>query len=184
VLRKLHKYTYACKTHKYIYAFTKIPKTFFENNKEVYTLEISLSIGSTANYAGDGPTTTAQNVDLNGFTVTKIALRYYIVTKNHHILGIKFPNNSIKIGDEVISLNDMYCEHIRNVRKYIEMTHIHSIKLGSITTQQIYTESMHVQGGTENTGQQTLNTTNTTQTTTVPKRRRDEGKRFNINTLY
>jgi len=167
-----------------MYACSRIPRKFIVCNKRVYTLDISLSIGSTANYAGDGPTTTTQAVDLNGFTVTKIALRYYIVTKNHHILGIKFPNNSIKIGDEVISLNDMYCEHIRNVRKYIERTKIHTIKLRSITTQQIYTETMHVQRGTEDSRQQTTNTTNTSGTTgytTTPKRRREEGKISHIN---
>jgi len=114
-----------------------------ENN--IHFMDISLTIGSGANFAGDGHPNNTNTKIQNGFRVCKIALRYYVSEKNHCILGLKFPNNSIKIGDEVISLNDKYCEHIRNVRKYIETIDIRTITLRSTTTQYIYTERMRDQ---------------------------------------
>jgi len=57
-------------------------------------------------------------------------------------LNIRFPNNNIRLRDEVISLNDIYCEHIRNVTKFIETTHIYKICLKHSLTQIVYTEEL------------------------------------------
>jgi len=55
-------------------------------------------------------------------------------------LNAIFLNNSIRIGDEVMKLNEIYCEHIGNVAKYIETTQLRSISLRNTLTQNCYTE--------------------------------------------
>jgi len=92
-------------------------------------IEISLSIGSNANYAGDGPTARTNSLELNGFVISKFMHRYYIVQVNATVLRIKFPNNVINIGDEVIKVNDMYCEHVRNIKKLTETEQVRTIIL-------------------------------------------------------
>jgi len=90
--------------------------------------EISLLIGSTANFAGDGPRR-VDSLELNGFKIWKNSLRFYITELNENLLRAKFSNNSIQVGDEVLKLNGFYCEHLRNVTKYVETTIIHSMQL-------------------------------------------------------
>jgi len=95
----------------------------------VHYIEISLSIGSKANYTGDGPTARTNSLELNGFVISKFMHRYYIVQVNANVLRNKFPNNAINIGDEVIKINDMYCEHVRNIKKLIETEQVRTIML-------------------------------------------------------
>jgi len=105
-----------------------------------YHVDISLLVGSTANYAGDGPTVRSDSMLLNGLKIQKISMRYFVADINVYVLRAIFPNNNVKLGDEVISLNDIYCEHIRNVTKFIETTQISKICLKSALTQILYTE--------------------------------------------
>jgi len=91
--------------------------------------DISLLIGSTANYAGDGPVTRTNSLEVNGFIITRINLRFYVTEINRNVLDTIFPVSSICIGDEVMKLNDIYCEHIRNVTKYLETSQIRCITL-------------------------------------------------------
>ena len=79
--------------------------------------DISLLIGSSSNYAGDGPINRTNSLQLNGFKIVKIMPRFHISEINAELLSIKFPNNIINIGDEVVKLNNMYCEHIGNITK-------------------------------------------------------------------
>ena len=55
--------------------------------------------------------------------------RFFVVEVNEVTLQKKGASNNVEVGDEVIQVNNLYCEHIRNVTKYIETTHISSIKL-------------------------------------------------------
>jgi len=78
--------------------------------------EITLLIGSVANYAGDGPRTRISSLELNGIEISKFAQRFYVNQINVTVLRNKFPNDAINIGDEVVKINDSYCEHIRNIK--------------------------------------------------------------------
>jgi len=100
--------------------------------------DISLLIGSSSNYAGDGPKVRINSLELNGFKVEKSIFRYFVKEKNNYVLTSKFPGNSINIGDEIIQLNNLYCEHIGNVFKYIETTDIQHIQIKCKTTEQQY----------------------------------------------
>ena len=101
-------------------------------------LNISLLIGCSSNYAGDGPVTRTDSLQLNGFKIARIMLRYHISEINTELLSYIFSNNNINIGDEVIQLNNLYCEHIGNVTKYIESTIIHNIQIRSSINGCIY----------------------------------------------
>jgi len=107
---------------------------------EVFYIDISLLIGSTSNYAGDGPTERVNSLDFNGFKVSKNGFRYYITHINETVLQTRFPHNNIHVGDEAIQLNGMYCQHIQNVAKYIETTDVNCISLKSTSTQIFFTE--------------------------------------------
>jgi len=71
--------------------------------------------------------------DVNGIKILKTtsnsARRFFIGEVNETTLEKRIPNNSIDVGDEVIQINNSYCEHIGNVSKYIETTHIKTIQL-------------------------------------------------------
>ena len=105
--------------------------------------DISLLIGSGANYAGDGPTKRINSLHLNGFKIKKTDSRFYIEEINDAVLFTKYNTNAIHVGDEVIKLNDVYCEHIGNVRKYIETTKITMIYLRNKDSGICYAETMH-----------------------------------------
>jgi len=104
---------------------------------------VSLLKGSSANYAGDGPTRRYGCLNLNGIYVVKISSRYYVEEIYHNVIMDRFPSNSIKIGDEVIKVNQFYCEHLGNVSKYIEKTHIRYLELKSKLTGENYYEESH-----------------------------------------
>ena len=113
---------------------------FIHNHKSFK--DISLLIGSCANYAGDGPTKRINSLQLNGFKILKTGSRFYIDEINDAVLLTKYNTNAIHVGDEVIKLNDVYCEHIGNVRKYIETTQITKIYLRNKVSGICYTQSM------------------------------------------
>jgi len=69
--------------------------------------DISLLKGSAANYGGDGPTRRYGSLILNGLHIVKIACRYYV-----DVFRNRFPHSAIKVGDEVIKINQFYCEHL------------------------------------------------------------------------
>lgn len=69
------------------------------------------------------------SLNVNGIKILKVASRFYVSEINEAILTKKIPTENIAVGDEVIQINNLYCEHIRNVCKYIETTHISSIQL-------------------------------------------------------
>ena len=101
-------------------------------------LDISLLIGCSSNNAGDGPVTRRDSLQLNGFKIARIMLRYHISEINVELLSYIFSYNNINIGDEVVQLNILYCEHIGNGTKYIESTIIHNIQIRSSITGCIY----------------------------------------------
>jgi len=103
-------------------------------------IEISLLIGSTANYAGDGPTRKDNCLSLNGIYIIKRSTRYHIEDINQDVLRRKFANCSININDEVIKVNQFYCEHLGNVAKYIERTPVRYLQLRNVITGQTYSE--------------------------------------------
>ena len=92
--------------------------------------------------AGDGPKKRINSLLLNGFKIQCTKSRYYISEVNDNVLREHFPENHIHIGDEVIKLNNEYCEHLRNVTKYIETTRVESLNLRNVGTGEDYTESM------------------------------------------
>ena len=103
---------------------------------------ISLLIGSKANYAGDGPKRIENSFYGNGFKICCMESRYYISEVDENILAWNYPCNDIQIGDEVIKLNDTPCENLQNVQKYIKNNEIQCLNLRSIRTNQYYTERM------------------------------------------
>ena len=107
-------------------------------NIQLRLLDISLLIGCSSNYAGDGPVTRTDSLQLNGFKIARIMLKYHISEINAELLRYIFSNNNINIGDEVVQLNNLYCEHIGNVTKYIESTIIHNIQIRSSINGCIY----------------------------------------------
>jgi len=96
---------------------------------EIVYREISRQIGSTANYAGDGPPKRFNSLNINGLKICKVGSRFHVADVNQHVLRSKFTNHIIHIGDEIIKLNEMYSEHLGNVTKYIESTQIQSMQL-------------------------------------------------------
>ena len=106
-----------------------------------FTCDISLLIGSKANVAGDGPKVRINSLELNGFKIRCVKFRYYISEINEVVLREHFADNHIQIGDEVIKVNNEYCEHLRNVTKYIETTSVHCIHLRHVRTGEYYTET-------------------------------------------
>ena len=82
------------------------------------------------------------SLQLNGFKVQCVESRYYISEVNDDVLREHFPENHIHIGDEVIKLNNEYCEHLRNVTKYIETTRVESLNLRSAATGEQYGETI------------------------------------------
>ena len=82
------------------------------------------------------------SLHFNGISMRCIESRYHISEINDDVLREHFPHNRIHIGDEVIKLNNEYCEHLRNVMKYIETTRIQSLNLRSARTGEDYAESM------------------------------------------
>jgi len=103
-------------------------------------IEISLLIGSTANYAGDGPTRKYNCLTLNGIHIIKRSSRYHVEDINQDVLREKFANCSININDEVIKVNEYYCEHLGNVAKYIEKTPVRYLQLRNAITGRTYSE--------------------------------------------
>jgi len=157
------------KTKKEISSIFRTVNTFIN----FFYCEISLLIGSSSNYAGDGPKTRINSLDLNGIKIVKSSLRYYITEINKYILDSIFPNNNINIGDEVIQLNYVYCEHIGNVTKYTETNEIRHIQLRSKICGQQFDVVIN-QNGLPNTSIETHATTHSVSTSSseVSKRRR------------
>ena len=81
------------------------------------------------------------SLHFNGIKIRCIESRYHISEINDDVLREHFPHNRIHIGDEVIKLNNEYCEHLRNVMKYIETTRIQSLNLRSARTGEDYAET-------------------------------------------
>ena len=84
----------------------------------------------------------SNSLHLNGFKIHRVEFRYYISEINEDVLREHFPHNHIQVGDEVIKVNNEYCEHLSNITKYIETTRIQSLNLMSVTTREYYTEIM------------------------------------------
>ena len=103
------------------------------------------------------PRKISNSIHLNGFDICCIKSRYYISEIDENILALNFPSHSITIGDEVIKVNDTYCEHLRFVKKYIGSTKILSLNMRSITTNQYYTVTM-TRGMNENCNEATITT--------------------------
>ena len=103
-------------------------------NKFVFSqyFEVSLLVGSQANYAGDGPSRQDRSRRLNGISAIRSNFNYYVATIDENILSAKFPGNDIRIGDEIIKINDMYCESFRNIQSYIENNSVRNITLRNI----------------------------------------------------
>ena len=101
---------------------------------------ISLLIGSSSNYAGDGPTRRYNCLRLNGFYVEKRQGRFYVDEMFDDVLWNKFHAYAIKVGDEVIQLNNIYCEHLGTVAKYMGNYRIKSIQLRSKESGNCYYE--------------------------------------------
>jgi hypothetical protein len=95
-------------------------------------VDVSLLIGSSANYAGDGPSRQERSRRLNGISALRSHANYHVATIDEDILRAKFPENDIRVGDEIIKINDMYCESFRNVQSYIENNSIRNITLRNI----------------------------------------------------
>jgi len=128
-----------CKAGKRQYSYIPLLNTTYS----VFYIEISLLIGSSANFAGDGPMTRTNSLELNGLVISKIRLRYYVVQINANVLTMKFPNTVISIGDEVIKINDVYCEHIGNITKLIETKKIRSIMIRKGFGANTFTVTIH-----------------------------------------
>jgi len=79
--------------------------------------------------ADAGVTKRFNSLNVNGIKILKSASRFYVSEINEAILTEKMPTEDIVVGDEVIQINNLFCEHIRNVSKYIETNHISSIQL-------------------------------------------------------
>jgi len=103
--------------------------------------DISRLLGCAANYAGDGPTRRYGILQLNGIHIVKIPPRFYVDQIYQDVFSNRFPQSAIKVGDEVIKINQFYCEHLGNVSKYIEKTLVTSIQLRSKATGELFTES-------------------------------------------
>jgi len=101
---------------------------------KMFYQEISLLIGSSSNFAGDGPKTRVNSLELNGVKIVKTLLKYYVAEVRIAIFRKLFPHDSIQVGDEVIQLNNTYCEHIGNVSKYSETNNIYHIQIRNKTT--------------------------------------------------
>jgi len=75
---------------------------------------------------------------LNGLYVVKKSFRYFVEEIYDAVFRDKFPNSRMKVGDEVIKINQFYCEHLGNVEKYIEKTAIRSLQMISTLTGEVY----------------------------------------------
>ena len=104
------------------------------------TFDMKLS-SSVTNSAKCRPGIRANSLELNGFKIRCVKFRYYISEINEEVLRQHFADNHIQIGDEVIKVNNEYCEHLRNVTKYIETTSVHCIHLRHVRTGEYYTET-------------------------------------------
>lgn len=101
--------------------------------KYFFVFDISRLIGSAANYAGDGPT--------KRYGIIKVSSRYYVDEIYDNIFRNRFPLSAIKVGDEVIKINQFYCEHLGHLSKYIEKTPItHIIQMISKVTGECFVE--------------------------------------------
>jgi len=82
-------------------------------------------------------------LELNGLVISKFRQRYYVVQINSNVLNSKFPNTVINIGDEVVKINDIYCEHIGNITKLIETEKIRSVMLRKGFGENAYTVTIN-----------------------------------------
>jgi len=121
--------------HAEIITLYKIPKNYAFR-------EISRLIGSGANYAGDGPTRRYGSLNLNGIHITKIASKYYVDEIYGAVFRDRYPRSAIKVGDEVIKINRIYCEHLGHVGKYIEKTPIKLLQMKTKLTGEYFVEEV------------------------------------------
>jgi len=77
---------------------------------------------------------------LNGLYVSKQSFRYFVEEINETVFRNKFRDSPIQIGDEVIKVNNLYCEHLGNVGKYLETTNISSLQMISKVTGEVYVD--------------------------------------------
>ena len=78
---------------------------------------------------------------LNGLYIEKRQGKFYVDEIHDEVLRNKFSNYAIKVGDEVIQLNGIYCEHMGAVTKYVENNRIKNIQLRNRSDGNSYCEA-------------------------------------------
>ena len=77
---------------------------------------------------------------LNGLYIEKRQGKFYVDEIHDEVLRNKFSIYAIKVGDEVIQLNGINCEHMGAVTKYVEKNSIKNIQLRSMDDGNCYIE--------------------------------------------
>jgi len=74
------------------------------------------------------------------FIHSEKSFRYFVDEIHDTIFINKFPHSRVKVGDEVIKINEFYCQHLGNVGKYIENTAINYLQVISSVTGEVYND--------------------------------------------
>ena len=83
---------------------------------------------------------TYRTLRLNGLHIEKRQGKFYVNEICEEVLSSKFRSSSIEVGDEVIQLNTVYCEHLGAVTNYVEKNRIKNIQLRSKVNGNCYFE--------------------------------------------
>ena len=87
----------------------------------------------------------SKTLKLNGLHIAKKQTKFFIDEIYDDVLRKKFQAYRIKVGDEVIVINNIYCEHLRTVTKYVETNCIKNMRLKCKYSGLYYSEEEHIQ---------------------------------------